>query len=130
MAKTQDDEKALTPFEPLSFVTGTDDEPVVLANVLAEMGLSGPRMKAETIVDATFDIMRARAFPSAYEGQDHAYFVVGRMIETGQMFTVVLGGAAVVDTIDSYVRARRSNPLRVTLRYNEGGRYSGYYVLE
>jgi len=106
-----------------------DVPPVVLSQVLQELGLSGPQRKAEELIDQQFTIVRARAFPSKYEGQDHAYYCVCAD-KNGEIFTIVLGGFAVVDVLDALRTAAPDRAYIVTLRFKEGGRYSGYYVLE
>lgn len=106
-------------------------ETVKLSSILAEMGISGPRIPAESLIDQTFVIRAAKAFQSSYQEQAHAYFCVIAMVDTGEVLTSVLGGQAVVDIIDSLCAAGLDSPLEVTLRYKAGGgRFSGYYYLE
>ncbi len=105
-------------------------QPIVLADILKQMGLSGPRVPADQLVDTTFTILGAKQFASAFPGSDHAYFVVARSEATEETFTTVLGGQAVIDILDALVLAGFDQPLTVTLRWNEGGKFNGYYSLE
>jgi len=103
---------------------------VSLAAMLQEMGLSGPRVPAEQLVDQTFTILRGKPFQSSYNEDAHAWFCVCQEQGGGDVFTTVLGGMAVVDILDALVATGMTNPLEVTLRLVVGGRFGRYYVLE
>jgi len=115
---------------PLQYVANTSYEPVSLTKILTEMGLTGPRIPAAQLVDQSFIILRAKPFQSAYDEQAHAWFCVCTDVATGENFTTVLGGQAVVDVIDALAATGFEKPLVVTLRLVQGGRYGRYYVLD
>jgi len=104
--------------------------PYPLKAILAKYGLSGPRVPAKSLIDKTFVIRGAKPFPSTYDPNKHAYFCVCVDLETGELFTTVLGGSAVVDILDAIANTDLQQPLEVTMRLVEGGRYGRYYVLE
>jgi len=123
-------ENELALIEVPAIVHDAELQPVRLKDVLEEFAPSGEKVKAESIINQEFMIVRARPFESRYPGQTHAWFVVGKFTKSGKLFNTVLGGAAVVDVLDGWARAARTQPLIVTLRWNEGGKYGGYYTLE
>jgi hypothetical protein len=94
------------------------------------MGLSGPRIPAENLVDERFIIMGAKAFQSSFAEDKHAYFCVCKNSSTGEIFTTTLGGQACVDILDALAASEFSSPLEVTLREVEGGRFGRYYQFE
>ena len=104
--------------------------PVKLAEILQKMGLSGPKIETAALVDHTFTITGGKSFPSSFQAGEHAYFVVARDEATGEVFTTTLGGMAVITILDALVAAGFDRPLTVTLRWNTGGKYSGYYTIE
>ena len=105
-------------------------ETLPLSKILSEMGLSGPRIPAEQLIDRSFVILRAKPFQSSFNEQAHAWFCVCKDALTNETFTTVLGGTACVDVIDALAAAGMTNPLEVTLRQVSGGHYGRYYVLE
>jgi hypothetical protein len=126
MAKS---DKELEVFDPAVIISQPDQPPLVLADALQQLGISGPPRKAEELIDQTFTIRRARTFPSKYEGQKYAYFCV--CVDTeGELFTTILGGAACTDILDGLQQLAPNRSFVVTLRWKEGGRYEGYYTLE
>jgi len=104
--------------------------PVKLNDILSEMGISGPRIAAKELVDQTFTIVHAKPFASTYREGAHAWFCVIYLPDDTQPYTTVLGGQAVVDVLDALASAGFENPLIVTLRKVDGGRFGSYYVLE
>lgn len=120
--------RQLYPFTP-----NRDLQPIPLLDVLKEMGLSGPRVPAEQLVDQTFTILAAKPFGSAYDDNAHAYFCVCMDVVTRETFTTVLGGQAVVDILDALAAQNFQAPLTATLRRVAQGKYAakgGYYSLE
>lgn len=115
---------------PLQYVANRELPVVTLGSILKEMGISGPRVPADQLVDQVFVILRGKAFQSSYNEAAHAWFCVCKDSHTGELFTTVLGGGAVVDVLDALVATGLPNPLEVTLRQVVGGRYGRYYVLE
>ena len=127
----QQEEKAIVrEFSPVVYVANEAQPVISLEKVLSEMGISGPRVAAEQLIDQTFVILRAKAFQSSFNEQAHAWFCVCKDKDTGDVFTTVLGGMAVVDILDALVTTGMRNPLEVTLRRVSGGRFGRYYVLE
>ena len=116
---------------PALVYVANEAQPVIsLEKVLNEMGISGPRIAAEQLVDQTFIILRAKPFQSSFNEEAHAWFCVCKDKSTGVVFTTVLGGMAVVDILDALATTGMHNPLEVTLRKVAKGRYGRYYVLE
>jgi hypothetical protein len=114
------------------FVLGIDRnlEPVEYSVIAAELGISGPRVPAENLIDTTFIILGAKSYQSSYKDENHVYFCVCKDAATKEVFTTSLGGAAVVDVLDALVATKFNRPLKVTLRQVEGGKFGRYYVLE
>lgn len=122
----------LVPYRPRRIIDADRQiQPVKLSTVLANMGVSGPRVPSADLIDREFVITHAASFPSAYEKQDHAFFCVVIPIDTGEMLTTVIGGQACVDILDVWAGSGRKEPLQVTLRFHEGkGSFAGYYTFE
>ena len=114
----------------LKIESSLDAKPVKLAEILEKMGLSGPRIPAADLVGKTFIIYRGRSFRSSFKDQENAWFCVCAMPKTGELFTVVLGGKAVVDILEALALDGWRQPLEVTLNEVKGGRYGKYYILE
>lgn len=113
-----------------SFAPNKTLQPYPLSDILKQMGLSGPRVPAVNLVDKTFSITGAKPFESSFGKGKHAYFCTCIEQESGEIFTTVLGGGAVVDIIDALANSEFGAPLLVTLRLVKGGRYGHYYTLE
>lgn len=111
-------------------VADPDAKPIVLNDVLREMGMAGKPVKSRDLVDHTLIISRAKPFASSFDPTSDAWFVVALDVESGEQITTVLGGAAVVEVLDAYAQHGQGAPLQVVLRWNEGGSFSGYYTLE
>lgn len=124
----------IVPFEeqepPVVFVSDNKTPTLVLHNILEDLGLAGARIPAKELVDKTFTILRAKPFNSRFKGQAHAYFCVCGDTETGEMFSTVLGGMAIVELLDVYIQMGHVNPLTVTLRFVDQGAFNGYYTIE
>ena len=114
----------------LAYVADKAQPAVSLTKILQEMGLSGPRVPAEQLVDVTFTILRAKPFQSSFNEEAHAWFCVCQEKGSSEVITTVFGGQAVVDILDALVATGLTNPLEVTLRRVSGGRFGRYYVLE
>lgn len=120
----------VSPRPAMAYVADKAQPAVSLAKILQEMGISGPRVPAEQLVDDTFVILRAKPFQSSFNEEAHAWFCVCQAKGGEEVFTTVLGGQAVVDILDALVSTGITNPLEVTLRQVAGGRFGRYYVLE
>lgn len=128
-------DKLVNPFDVITndgkaITTQADLQPLDWAQFAKQTGLRGTPITAEKLVNVTFDIMRAKLFESAYEGQDHAWFCIVRPIDQDEVFEVTLGGGAVVEVLDAYAKSGIENPLRVKLSYKTGGKFKGYYTFE
>ena len=135
MSSTQqfDDPTEITPMRVINpFVLAIDRtlEPVEYAVIATDMGISGPRVPAVSLVGTKFTILGAKAYSSSFDEAKHVYFCVCRDAKTREIFTTSLGGQAVVDILDALVAAGFDRPLTVTLTEAVGGRYGHYYVLE
>lgn len=115
---------------PLGFESNMSLRPILLSEIIDEVMPTGIKMSAEELSGETFSIIRAKPFPSRFEEQDHAYYVVGITDPGGDLFNTVLGGAAVVDLLDQWSMYKRTDPLKVKLVFTKAGRYGGYYTLE
>ena len=116
---------------PLAGFEAGDSETFDLAKAREEMGLGGPHMKAEDLVDETFLITGAKQFKSSFKGQDRSpFFCRCFNQEDDEAFTTVLGGTQPTEILEAYIAAGGNRPLRVTLRFVKQGGYEGYYVIE
>jgi len=128
--ETAPEAEVIKTLNPFVLPIQKDYEPVDMATINEQMGLSGPRIPAENLKDVTFVILGAKAYQSSYDPTKHVYFCVCKDEKRNEVFTTSLGGSAVVDVLDSLSNAGFDHPLRVTLREKEGGQYGRYYVLE
>lgn len=120
----------VAPVRPRQIVADASAAPVVLADVLREMGMAGIPVKARELVGHTLIISRAKPFASSFDPTSDAWFVVARDLDTNNDVTTVLGGAAVVEILEAYANHGNGAPLQVKLAWNEGGSFSGYYTFE
>lgn len=110
-------------------ITRHNDDPVVLGEVLSELGLPSMQVKATDLVGQTFNIVSAAEFDSQFEGQGRVYYCVVKMDKDDNLYSVVFGGMAVIHVLSMYIDAGRGRPLRVTLNFVDQGRHDGYYTL-
>lgn len=92
----------------------------------------GEQIKAADLIGKSFLIIRVRRMTSTKGkkgGPDHFYLVQAKMLESGQVFSTLLGGVAVVQVIDAWTEVVNRGPLQVTLEQIEGGEFGKYYVL-
>lgn len=127
--------KTSNPFEivdidPKAIIATPDAEPFRWSDFAKQALLSGTPIKAEELVGCEFDILRAKYFDSAFEGQDHAWYCVIRKVDDAEVYAVTLGGQAVVEILDAYAAMGNTRPLRVKLAYHQGGKFNGYYTFE
>jgi hypothetical protein len=116
--------------QPWVMPINRDLPPMEYADLANTLGISGPRVPAENLVDTHFIILGAKAYSSSFQEDKHVYFCVCKDTSTGEIFTTSLGGQAVVDILDACVSANFNRPLAVTLRHVDGGKFHGYYTLE
>lgn len=113
-----------------AIVANPTDEPVKWSDFAKQQLLSGTPIEAKELVGIEFDILRAKKFDSAFEGQDHAWYCVVRKVGDPEVYAVTLGGQAVVEILDAYASTGSTRPLRVKLGFHDGGKYNGYYTFE
>jgi len=128
------------------------DQARVWAEVREEFDPKGENLPAAELVDRPFTIKKIKPVKSAYpNGPDHFYFIVG-IDQDGTVFNTAMGGVAVVEELDGWMRANYNwmvavdandeneaqfwasqgggQPITVTLRENEGGEFGHYYTLD
>jgi len=106
------------------------DEPMQWGEFARSHFLSGTPSTAEELAGKVFDILRAERFDSSFEGQNHAWFCVVRVVGETEVYSVTLGGQVVVPILDAYAGMGSTRPLRVKLTHKSGGKYGGYYTFE
>lgn len=124
--------KIVNPFDaveidPNLIVTDESAEPLDWSQFAKESHITGTPIKAEELVDMTFDILRCKKFDSEFEGQDHCWFCIVRPVGQDEVFQTTLGGGAVVEVLDMYAAKGGNRPLRVTLGMTKGGKFGKYY---
>ena len=105
-------------------------KPVVLRKEMEKLGLLAPHMSPKDLIDETFIIFKAKPFKSKYVTEDDPYFCHCTDLEHKEVWTVVLGGQAVVEMLKQYIALETGKPIQVTLRFMEGGAHDGYYTIE
>jgi hypothetical protein len=115
---------------PREILATPDQAPLVWSEFAKSIGLRGTPIGAQDLIGKTFDIMRAKAFESSFPGQGHAWYCVIKPVDQDELFSVVLGGGAVVEILDAFAKSGMTQPLRVALGWKDGGKFSGYYTLE
>lgn len=113
-----------------SFAPDRSLEPYPLKEITHAMGIDGPRRPAQELIDKQFLINAAKPFKSSFNESAHAYFCLCTDVETGELFTTILGGGAVVDLVDAVAASGFDRPLLVTMRWVDRGQNRSYYVLE
>ncbi len=111
-------------------IANPEQKPIVWREIMKGLGLAGTPIGAKDLVGSTFTIYRAKQFKSTYSGQEHAWFCIVKVGDDPDPYSTVLGGAAVVEVLDAISKSGLDNPITVTLRFKEGGRYQGYYYFE
>jgi len=115
---------------PKEIVATPDATPVVWSEWAKKIGLRGTPIGAKELVGTTFDILRAKQFESSFKENMHAWYCVVKPENTDELFSVVLGGGAVVEILDAFAQSGMSQPLRVELAWSEGGKFNGYYYFK
>lgn len=126
-----------------SFTANRNTEPARAAEVLPELergpdiveeyGLKKdevPHLKAKQLIGQTFVIVAARQFPSAIRrSRPDAPMPWYCLIRTQEGYrTTVLGGVVVSTSLETWADQGTGAALEVTLDWQEGGEYDGYYV--
>ena len=130
----------------------TSLQPVEWKSMREQFDPQGERVAAKELVDTTFTIVEMHPVKSTLNAElDHFYYC--RCVdENGALFNTILGGGAVVEVLDSFDALRAAYveaeglgdtermaglravgamaPLVVTLRYQRGGQFAGYYYLD
>lgn len=108
----------------------TDLKPMVWAKIREEIAPQGVNLETNELVDKKFTLLRMKRFTSRFEGQEYAYFVVGKDSEDGELFNTVLGGGQPIEVLDAIYNAGIENPIEFVLSWHAGGQYGGYYTLD
>jgi len=116
--------------DPRAIIASPDETPVVWSDFARQALLTGTPITAEELVNKEFDILRAKVFDSSFEGQDHAWYCIVRIVGETEVYAVTLGGGAVVEILDAFAATGNNRPLRVKLGFHTGGKYAGYYTFE
>lgn len=104
--------------------------PMAVGELPGQKEFEGPPVKAVELIDETFVILDARKMRSSKGKQKFYYLCQCRNLETGELFTTLLGGDVVVKTIGTWSVNNNGRPLQVTLRDKEGGEFGHYHILE
>lgn len=123
--------ETVTGIVPLGDV-GIDNQfaPVSLHDIMEQAGILARQVPAVDLVDQTFIITGLKTFKSSFQDGNHCYYTMLTVKDSGEKLATVLGGGAVVDMLDTLIKAGVRSPLEVTLRNVEGGAFGHYYVLE
>jgi len=125
-----DKELALSePTQPDMFVA-SEDKPIVLRDEMEALGLLAPHMKPKDLVGETFIIFKAKTFKGKGDPEFDPYFCHCTDLDRKEVWTVVLGGQAVTPILAGYIATGVNKPIQVTLGWEEGGAYGGYFTLE
>lgn len=128
---TQEDVKpARETRERRAIITDPNAAPLSYVDMRRTLGIAGQPIAAKDLVGKTFVILRAQEFKSEFEKQDHAYYCTIKLVDDGELYSVVLGGGAMVDMLDAIADAGLAEPLKVTLRWKERGEDNSYYFFE
>lgn len=114
----------------LELIATPDTEPIRWVDVRQQLGLAGETVPAKNLIDSTFDILRAKTYESSYKDNEPVWFCVIKPLDSAEIYTTSIGGGACVEVLNAYANSGKTNPLRVTLRWKEGGKHDGYYFFE
>lgn len=114
--------------QPLTF--NSELEMVSWGDIQEQIAPQGVNLETNELIDQDFTILRMKPYPSKYQGQTHVYYVVGATLPDGELFNTTLGGMHCVEVLDALMEAKPDQPIKFTLRWNEGGAHDGYYTLE
>lgn len=125
------DDKVREPMPWEGYGEATEGAEVQAVSDLPGMApFEGEQIKTVKLIGRTFLVTKARWMKSTKGKGGHFYTVQAQDEETGELFSTLLGGVAVVKVIDTWMRQETRRPLRVTLREVEGGEFGRYYVVE
>lgn len=128
---TQETEKPTRePRERRAIITDPNAAPLSYTDMRRTLGIAGQPIAAKDLVGKTFVIHRAQEFKSAFENTDHVYYCTVKLVDDAELYSVVLGGGALVDVLDAIADAGLAEPMKVTLRYKERGEDNSYYFFE
>jgi len=125
---TNDLTKSIDPRRGISYdMTQT---PIRWGEIREKLAPQGEGIPAIDLVDHELTLLRMKQFPSRFDNQEYAYWVVFYDETDQKMVNTVLGGSACIEVFDALIEAGLEQPVLFILRWNEGGAYSGYYTLE
>lgn len=130
----------------------TNREPVNWRTMKDRFDPDGDKVKAQELVDRTFNVTYLKPFDSSFDESKECYWVKGVDVETGQLFNTVLGGTVVCEILNGFYELNRQYhealangddataealaemgagaPIQLTLIRKEGGKYGSYYDFE
>lgn len=108
----------------------TELQPVRWSDVRAQIAPQGESVKAPALVDHELTFMRAKAYRSSFEDQDHVYWVVAFDETDERLVNFTLGGAACVEILDAIAKNPPDEPILFVLAFHAQGNFDGYYTLE
>ena len=115
--------------EGYDYVAPKEAPEIAFADFIEEVDPKGEPIKAGELVNQMFRIRKLRRFNSAYEGQDYVYFAVVQLVADDSLRNVVLGGQAVVASLDIIAAQGVNVSIVARLEQHEGGQFGQYYVL-
>lgn len=113
-----------------TFEFDTKLKPVSIKDIKESMGVAAVQVKAESLKDKSFTIIRMKQFESSLGDGGNPYYCDVILKETKELVGVVLGGQGVVEFLEMYAKSGHREPLTVTLVEKKGGKFGRYYVLE
>jgi len=94
------------------------------------IGLPTHHYKTMEIVDRPLRILKMKKLQSDKRENQYYYLCLCEFVGETDRFTAPIGGAVAMPILDLYYKNPELPPLRVTLHYNHGGKYEGYYTLD
>lgn len=129
MTKKQDQE--LVPWEDFEqWVSHNDAVPLTMKQARDEFDIGANHILLKELDGETFRIIGLRPINSSYEGQDKALFVECMALDGSEVWTTVIGAQQPMEFLRAYVGVGADAPLEVTLKWNTGGKYGGYWTIE
>jgi len=117
--------------EPARYVDSNPTaEPIKAGDLPGHEEFEGEKLTSVDVMDKPILIRRARRMKSTKSKAGFFYLCQCAWPETGELFTIILGGVVVTETLDEWARSGHGRPMLATLRKIEGGEYGKYHVLE
>ncbi len=114
----------------LSWRADHPDQVVALHDVMESLGLTGEPIPFRDCLNKKMYIRYIRPFHSRFEDNKLALFVVFGLEGEQGNFQTVIGSGPCMDSLLALVASGVQGVIVATPRWMEGGKYSGYYILE